>query len=211
MCVGSTVATAHRDIALRPTGDRWTVPNAATGIAALVGRLQAVHPTLMVLDATGGSHRAGVAARAAAVVPLVGVHPRQVRDVAKATGQLAKPDALAARAVAHVAEAVRPALRPRPDAQTEALRALLARRRHRIALRTAAQHRLENASPRLRADLVAPIAWLDQPVAPLDDDLDTTRRASPVGREREPLSRRVPGIGPRCARTLPLDLPAGGT
>ena len=211
MFVGIDVAKAQRDIALRPTGERWTVPNDETGIAALVGRLQAVQPTLIVLEATGGYHRAVVAALAAAALPLVVVNPRQVRDFAKATGQLAKTDALDARAVAHFAEAVRPALRPLPDAQTEELRALLARRRQLIAMRTAEQNRLENASPRLRADLMAHIAWLDQHVATLDDDLDTALRASPVWRERETLYRSVPGIGPVCARTLMLDLPELGT
>jgi transposase len=211
MFVGIDVAKAQLDIALRPTGERWAVPNDETGIAALVGRLQAVQPTLIVLEATGGYHRAVVAALAAATLPLVVVNPRQVRDFAKATGQLAKTDVLDARAVAHFAEAVRPALRPLPDAQTEELRALLARRRQLIAMRTAEQNRLENASPRLRADIVAHIAWLDQHVATLDDDLDTALRASPVWRERETLYRSVPGIGPVCARTLVLDLPELGT
>jgi transposase len=210
MFVGLDVAKAQLDIALRPTGERWAVPNDEAGMAALVGRLQAVPPTLIVLEATGGYHRAVVAALAAATLPLVVVNPRQVRDFAKATGQLAKPDALEARAVAHFAEAVRPALRPLPDAQTEELRALLARRRQWITMRTAEQNRLENASPRLRADIVAHIAWLDQHVATLDDDLDTTLRASPVWRERETLYRSVPGVGPVCARTLVLDLPELG-
>jgi transposase len=211
MFVGIDVAKAQLDIALRPTGERWAVPNDETGIAALVGQLQAVPPTLIVLEATGGYHRAVVAALAAAALPLVVVNPRQVRDFAKATGQLAKTDTLDARAVAHFAEAVRPALRPLPDAQTEELRALLARRRQLIVMRTAEQNRLENASPRLRTDIVAHIAWLDQHVATLDDDLDTTLRASPVWRERETLYRSVPGIGPVCARTLVLDLPELGT
>jgi transposase len=209
--VGIDVAKAHLDIALRPTGERWAVTNEETGIAALVTRLQTAQPTLIVLEATGGYHRAVVAALVAAALPVVVVNPRQVRDFAKATGQLAKTDALDARAVAHFAEAGRPAPRPLPDAQTEELRALLARRRQLIAMRTAEQNRLENASPRLRADIVAHIAWLNQHVATLDDDLDTTLRASPVWRERETLYRSVPGIGPVCARTLVLDLPELGT
>jgi transposase len=209
--VGIDVAKAQLDIALRPTSERWAITNDAPGIAALVVRLQAVQPTLIVLEATGGYHRAVVAALAAAALPLVVVNPRQVRDFAKATGQLAKTDALDARVVAHFAEAVRPTPRPLPDAQTEELRALLARRRQLIAMRTAEQNRLENASPRLRADIVAHIAWLEQHVATLDDDLDTTLRASPVWRERETLYRSVPGIGPVCARTLVLDLPELGT
>jgi transposase len=209
--VGIDVAKAQLDIALRPTGERWAVTNDEPGIAALVAWLQAAQPTLIVLEATGGYHRAVVAALAAAALPLVVMNPRQVRDFAKATGQLAKTDVLDARAVAHFAEAVRPALRPLPDAQTEELRALLARRRQLIAMRTAEQNRLENAPRRLRADIEAHIAWLNQRVAALDNDLDTTLRASPVWRERESLYRSVPGIGPVCARTLVLDLPALGT
>jgi transposase len=209
--VGMDVAKAQLDIALRPTGERWAVSHDETGIAALVVRLQAVQPMLIVLEATGGYHRAVVAALAAAALPLVVVNPRQVRAFAKATGQLAKTDALDARAVAHFAEAVRPTPRPLPDAQTEELRALLARRRQLIAMRTAEQNRLEHAPQPLRTDIEAPIAWLDQRVAALDNDLDTTLRASPVWRERETLYRSVPGIGPVCARTLVLDLPELGT
>jgi transposase len=209
--VGMDVAKAQLDIALRPTGERWAVTNDETGIGALVVQLQALQPTLIVLEATGGYHRAVVAALAAAALPIVVVNPRQVRDFAKATGQLAKTDGLDARAVAHFAEAVRPVPRPLPDAQTEELRALLARRRQLIAMRTAEQNRLETAPRRLRADIEAHIAWLDQRVAALDGDLDTTLRASPVWRERETLYRSVPGIGPVCARTLMLDLPELGT
>jgi transposase len=211
MFVGIDVAKAHLDMALRPTGERWTAPNDEPGMAALIVRLQAVEPTLMVLEATGGYHRTVVAALAAVALPLVVVNPRQVRDLAKATGQLAKTDALDVRAVAPFAEAVRPTPRPLPEAQTEALRALLARRRQLIAMRTAEQNRLEHATRRLRADIEAHIAWLEQHVAALDDDLDTTLRASPVWRQRETLDRSVPGIGPVCARTLLLDLPELGT
>ena len=128
-CVGMEVANAPLAIALRPTGERWAVTNEETGIGPLVVQLQALPPTLMVLDATGGDHRAVVAALAAAVWPIVVVNLRQVRDGAKATGPLATTDVLEARAVAHVAAAVRPVPRPLPDAQTEERRALLARRR----------------------------------------------------------------------------------
>ena len=121
--VGIDVAKAHLDVALRPTGERWTVANADASLAALVAQLQAVAPTLIVLEATGGYQRAVVAALAAAGLPVVVANPRQTRDFAKATGQLAKTDALDARALAHFAEAVRPSPRPLPDAQTEALRA----------------------------------------------------------------------------------------
>ncbi len=208
--VGIDVAKAQLDMALRPTRERWAVPNDDTGIAALVAQLQAVQPTLIVLEATGGYQRAVVAALAAAGLPLAVVNPRQARDFAKATGQLAKTDALDARALAHFAEAVRPLPRPLPDAQAAELRALLVRRRQLIAMRTAEHNRLGSASRRLQADIQAHITWLNERLAALDDDLDTTLRASPVWREHEALLRSVPGIGPVCTRTLLLELPELG-
>jgi len=96
--VGIDVAKAQLDIALRPTGERWAVANDDVGIAALVAQLQTMPPTLIVLEATGGYQRAVVAALAAAGLPVAVVNPRQSRDVAKATGQLANTDALDARA-----------------------------------------------------------------------------------------------------------------
>jgi transposase len=209
--VGIDVAKAQLDIALRPTGERWAVANDDTEIAALVARLQAVHPTLIVLEATGGDQRAAVAALVAAGLPVAVVNPRHARDFAKATGQLAKTDPLDARALAHFAEAVRPTPRPLPDAQAEELRALLARRRQLVAMRTAEQNRLGNAPPRLQTDIQAHITWLNTRLAALDDDLDTTLRMSPVWRAREERLRSVPGIGPVCARTLLFDLPELGT
>jgi transposase len=209
--VGIDVAKAHLDIALRPTGERWALANDDVGIAALVERLQAVQPHLIVLEATGGYQRAVVAALAAAGLSVAVVNPRQARDCAKATGPLAKTDALDARALAPFAEAVRPPPRPLPDAQTDARRALLARRRQLVALRTAAQNRLGNAPPRLQTDIQAQITGLNTRLAALDDDLDTTLRTSPVWRAREDLLRSVPGMGPVCTRTLLLDLPELGT
>jgi transposase len=209
--VGIDVAKAQLDIALRPIGTRWTGSHDDVGITDLVTRLQGLGPQLIGLEATGRYQRAVVAALAAAALPVVVVNPRQARDFAKATGQGAKTAALDARALAHVAEAIRPTPRPVPDAQTEELRALLARRRQLIAMRTAEYNRLGNAPRRLQADIEAHITWLDARRAALDDDLDTTLRASPVWRAQEELRRSVPGSGPVCARTLVLDLPELGT
>src|SRR4029450_6081471 len=121
-----------------------------------------------------------VAALAAARLPVAVVNPRQARDFAKATGQLAKTDALDAKALAHVAEAVRPTPRPLPDAQAAELRALLARRRQLVALRTAEQNRLGNAPPRLQTDIQAHISWLDTRLAALDRDRENTLRPRAV-------------------------------
>jgi transposase len=148
---------------------------------------------------------------ATAGLPVVIVHPRQARAFARATGQGAKTDALDARALAPCADVIRPTPRPLPDAQTQALRALLGRRQPLIGMRTAAQHRLAGTSERLTQDIEAPIAWLHARIATLDDDLETQLRASPLWRDNDDLWQRVPGIGPVCARTVLLEVPVLGT
>jgi transposase len=193
--VGIDVAKAQLDIAVRPSGERWAVSNDAEGVVTLVEQLQPLHPTLIVLEATGGLERVATAALATAGLPVVVVNPRQARDFARATGQLAKTDALDARALAHFADVIRPTLRPLPDAQTQELRALLGRRQQLIGMRTAEQNRLAGTSGRLIQDIEAHIAWLNARIATLDDDL----------------LQSVPGIGPVCARTLLLELPELGT
>src|SRR5947209_8146696 len=208
--VGIDVAKAQLDIALRPSGERWTVPNDASGVVTLVERLQPLHPTLIVLEATGGLERVATAALATASLPVVVVNPRQARDFARATGQLAKTDALDARALAHFADVIRPTPRLLPDAQTQELRALLGRRQQLIGMRTADQNRLAGTNARLAKDIEAPIAWLNAGIATLDDDLETMLRASPLWRENDDVLQSAKGIGPVCARTLLLELPALG-
>ena len=127
--VGIDVAKAQLEFAVRPSGEPGTVANDEAGIQELVIRCQGLAPALLVLEATGGYEAAAVAALAAAGLPVVVANPRQVRDFAKATGQLAKTDALDAHILALFAERVRPAPRPLPDDALQALDALLTRRR----------------------------------------------------------------------------------
>jgi transposase len=209
--VGIDVAKAQLDIALRPAGERWAVPHDASGVATLGDRVQPLHPTLMVLEATGGLERAATSALAAAGLPVVVVHPRQARACARATGPWATTEALEARALAHCADVIRPLPRPLPDAQTQELRALLGRRQQLIVMRTAEQNRLAGTSARLTQAIAAHMTWLKADIATLDDDLETRLRASPLWRENDDVLQSAKGIGPVCARTLLLELPELGT
>jgi transposase len=209
--VGIDVSKDRLDVALRPSGDGWAVANDDPGIAALVDRLRVVPPALIVLEATGGMELAVTGALAAAELPVVVVNPRQVRDFAKATGRLAKTDTLDAAVLAQFAEAVRPARRPLRDADTQALGALLARRRQLVEMLTAEQNRLRAAPRRIRAEIQAHITWLARRLARVDEDLAQAIRESPVWREKDDLLRSTPGVGPVLATTLLADLPELGT
>ena len=210
--VGIDVARAELVVALRPTPDTWTVANDDAGVVELVRRLRPLHPTLVVLEATGGYERAVVAALASAALPLVVANPRQVRDFARATGQLAKTDQVDAQVLALFAERIHPEPRPLADPATQALNALVTRRRQLIDMLTAERNRLgQVAAPPVRRDLQRHIRWLERRLTDLDRDLDATIQASPVWRTKENLLQSVPGVGPIVSRTVLGALPELGT
>lgn len=208
--VGIDVAKARLDVAVRPTGEQWQIPNDEAGIADLVARLQPHTPQLIVLEASGGWERLAASSLASAGLPVAVVNPRQVRDFAKAVGRLAKTDALDAQVLAHFAAVVQPPRRHLPDADQQALAAVLTRRRQVVGMLTAERQRVGTAVPPVRARVQAHIRWLEQELADLDDDLDRAIRHSPIWHEQDALLQSVPGVGPVVARTLLAELPELG-
>jgi transposase len=209
--VGIDISKAQLDLAVWPEGPGLSAPNTEAGSATVVAHLRTVHPSLIVLEATGGWERLLLRTLVEARLPVAVINPRQVRDFAKATGQLAKTDALDARVLARFAEAVRPALRPLPDAPTQELAALIARRRQVLDMLIAEKNRAGTASKRVYKRIQAHIAWLTAELAQVDEDLDQAIRQSPLWQEQEDLLRSVPGIGPVMSRTLLAELPELGT
>jgi transposase len=208
--VGIDVSKDQLDIACRPEHTRWRVANDSTGIAESLIHLHWRKPTLIVLEATGGWQYALVAALAVAKLPFAVVNPRQVRDFAKATGQLAKTDALDAGIIAHVAEAVRPTPRPLPDETTQQIDALLQRRRQVLEMLVAERHRVALAHPTVRDSLARHIDYLQHLINGMDDEIATVIQASPAWHENDDLLQSAPGIGPVLSATLQAALPELG-
>jgi transposase len=211
ICVGIDVSKAQLDLAQEPVGQRLMSPKTSEGITQLVTHVQAVQPALVVLEATGGLARAVRRALVAAGLPAIAVNPRQVRDFARATGQLAKTDALDAQVLARFAAAVQPTVRPLPDVATDTRKAMLARRRQLIEMVPAECNRLSTAVPAVQASMTAHLAWLAQQLDELDNDLDQAIQQSPAWRAQENLLQSVPGIGPVLSRPLLAELPELGT
>ena len=210
--VGIDVAKAGMDIAVRPTDESWTVSNDERGIRQLVSRLKTLGPALVVLEGTGGLELPLVAALAVEELPVVVVNPRQVRNFARATGKLANTDALDAAVLAHLAEAVRPAVRPLRDSETQLLSSLVARGHQLVTMLVSEKNRLSTATTvAVRPSIEAHIDWLERELNDLDGNLRQTVRRSPVWREKDDLLRTVPGVGEQVSLTLLAYLPELGT
>jgi len=209
--VGIDVSKDTLDVAVHASEQRWGFANSDKGITEALSCLEELCPTLVVLEATGGMEYPLAAALAVAGRPVVVVNPRQVRDFARATGRLAKTDAIDARVLAHFAAAMHPQTRPLPDTQGQELKAILARRRQLIEMLTAERNRLQSArSKAVKANIQAHIAWLEKEMTHIDHDLGQSIRQSPVWQEKDDLLKSVPGVGPVLSTTLLADLPELG-
>jgi transposase len=176
----------------------------AAGLDGLAGRLAALSPRAVAVEATGGLDAVVVATLGAAGFPVVVVNPAQVRAFARALGRRAKTDPIDAAVIAGFATA--PAVRPLPDAATRLLGGLVARRRHLVAMIVAERQRARHLSePGLKRSVARILAALDAELKTLDKDLDDAVRSSPAWRERRISSPRCWAWGRRspapCSRS----------
>jgi transposase len=208
--VGMDVSQEHLDLACRPEPTRWRVANASAGISQCIAPLRPLKPALMVLEATGSWQGALVAALAVAKLPGAVVNPRQIRDFAKATGQLAKTAALDAGVIAPCAEAVHPTPRPLPDETTQPLDAMLQRRRQLLEMLVAEHPRGALAHPTGRDSLTRHMDYLQRLIDETAAEISTRIRTTPVWRETDDVLQSTPGIGPVLSATLQAALPELG-
>lgn len=210
--IGVDVSKRELAIAVHPTGEQWTTAATPAAIASVVARLGALAPQIVVVEATGGYERGVVAALAVAELPVAVVNPRQVRAFAQAIGRSAKTDVIDAALLACFGGRLEPAPRPVTDEATQALGALVARRRQLLEMLGMERARLEHAPPtgHLTRELRRHIRWLERRVVDIDEEIGTCIAAHPTWRVQEELLRSVPGVGPTTARTLLGELPELG-
>jgi transposase len=208
--VGIDVSSSWLDVATRPASQQRRFANDPAGISEIISWLAELEPGCVVMEATGGLEVPLAAALSTADIGVAVINPRQVRDFAKATGRLAKTDAIDAEVLAHFALAVRPEVRPLPDEQARHLSALVARRRQVIGMITAETNRLKRAASAVRGRIDAHIAFLRSELADIDGQLAQAIKNTPVWREQDNLLRSVPGIGQATIVSLLSELPELG-
>lgn len=211
LVVGIDISKNFLDVFVSDSVTLQRYANDTPGRAQLATDMLALVPHLIVAEATGGLERLLIAELAAQKLPLVLVNPRQVRDFAKASGQLAKTDALDARVLAAFGIAIRPAIRPLPDEQALELADLVGRRRQLVDMMVAEKLRLQQAVGKtLRRDIKLHIQWLEKRLRASDAGLNDAIQKSEIWRAKDDLLAEVKGIGPVCRITLLALLPELG-
>jgi transposase len=209
--VGIDVSKDRLDVAVRPSGELFVVGRDAAGLQSLIERLARLSPAIVAVEATGGFETVVAASLAAAKLAVVVVNPAQVRAFAQALGRRAKTDPIDAGVIAHFAEATRPQVRALPDAETQLLADLVARRRQIVAMMVAERQRQKRlAEKRLQKSIARLLAALQKELSSLEQDIDDAVRGSPAWRDKEDLLASVPGIGKTIARTMLAELPELG-
>jgi transposase len=208
--VGVDVSKDSLDVAIGTHKDIISFTNDQKGVDSLVKKLKRIDAQLTVFESTGGYELLATSCLAEAGLAVVIVNPRQVRNFAKATGILAKTDAIDARVIARFAEAVKPEVRQLKDRQTSELTALVTRRRQIIEMIVAETNRLRLANKRNKKDIKDHIRWLQRRLDKIETDIGKMIQSSPIWRCKDDILQSVPGIGPVTSATLICDLPELG-
>jgi len=211
--VGIDVSKDHLDVHLLPEEKSWRVANDETGCAELSKRLTGLSgPVLVVMEATNVFWRVAATELASAGLSAAVVNPRQVRDFAKATGQLANTDAIDAHVLALFAQRIEPPVRALPSEQCQVAAELLARRAQLMGMRVAEKNRLSTArAAKVRKDISATIAFLGKRIAALDEEIDQWLKSTPIDQSRVNLLKSFAGIGEHTAKSLLITLPELGS
>ncbi|MGL5794108.1 MAG: IS110 family transposase [Waterburya sp.] len=209
--VGIDVCQKYLDVYIRPLEKLFQVTNDEVGILKLVQTLSKLQPELIVLEATGGMEIDAAIKLTQAGLAVAVINPRQARDFAKATGQLAKTDAIDARVLAHFADAIRPQVRQISDESSRQLEDLVQRRRQISDMITAEKNRRRGKTNSVQASIDEHVEWLEQQLKEMESQIKSAIAVNPDWQQKMKLLTSVPGVGQVVAVSLISSLPELGT
>lgn len=210
--IGIDVCKDWLDVHIRPQGEILRLPNSEAGVKDLIKQIPV--PTevgRVILEATGGMELTAALTLHQAGFPVVVINPRQSRNFAKATNQLAKTDKVDAKILAFFGEAILPELRTMAEEETRQLNDLVTRRRQIVEMLTAERNRLSAIRGKAREDIEANIEWLNQRLKGMDEQIAEQVKECLQWSEQQQILTTVPGVGKVVATTLISALPELGS
>ncbi len=209
--VGIDVAKDHCDVKFPQQSRVVTLAYDAQSLASLLEQLAPFGGCLIVIEATGGYERRLVAELVAAGHRAAIVNPRQVRDFARAAGQLAKTDCIDAHVLALFGERMQPRESEKNSAKQLELQQLVARRRQVIGLHTAESNRLDLTTSKLaKKGIRQVLTLLDKQRMQLDAEIAKLVESDDDWKAKDQILQSVPGVGPATSAALLADLPELG-
>jgi transposase len=208
--IGVDVSKSSLDVAVCDSVEVRRFTNDNSGVLKAVDYMAGLRPEGVILEATGNMEMPLAVALQGAGVPVAIINPRQVRDFARATGALAKTDAIDARILALFGDRVKPEIRPLPGKESGEMASLLRRRLQLVEMLSSEHNRLLQAGEDVRPGIEAHIKWLKKALLDMDTDIQSRIRQSPSWLEKDNLLKSVPGVGKIVSATMLIELPELG-
>ena len=208
---GIDVSKNHLDVHVLPDDTAFQTGSSTRDITKLITKLKKLKVDLIVIEATGGYGTQLAAELQANDLSTAVVNPRQTRAFAVATGRLAKTDRIDAKALAEFAQKLQPQARPVGDENTLKIKAIVARRRQLVDMRTAESNRLGRAKNEvIYQSIQAVLDCIKRQIDDTDDQLREAIEDSSQWTQKAELLKSVPGIGDVTCITLLSELPELG-
>ena len=208
--VGIDTSKTQLDIYIRPLDEFFSVDNTTQGVREAIKCLKAVHPTRIVIEATGRLELPFVVAAQKAGLVVAVANPMHIRRFAGAAGQLAKSDKLDAKTIAHFGEALKPEPTELKPENIRLISDLLARRSQLLDMSTMEKNRLSILPKPLHTSLKRHIKHLQAEVKRIEQKLDKLIDQTPQWQEKRDLLMSANGVGKILTYTLLSDLPELG-
>ena len=209
--VGIDVAKEKFDVHLWPVSRALKFDNTPAGISALIEALSPYTVALIVIEATGRYERRCAFELMDAGFEVAIVNPRQPRDFARASGQLAKTDTIDAKILAQFGAVIGPRKSEKPSPNQLLLDELVTRRRQLVEMITQERQRREQVwDAKLRKRIGRHGVALEKELRELESEIADLIDRDDDWRGKLKLLKGVPGVGPATAATLIAELPELG-
>lgn len=208
--IGIDVGKAWLDVAQWGEETAWQVANDEEGVCEIVASLKAKAVQLIAVEASGGYEQRLVERMLMQGLPVAVVNPTRVRALSKATGKLAKTDAIDARLIAEYAFKIQPQALAPQEANQIRLNGLVSRREQLVEMRTAEQNRLKTVQNSLQADIREHIEWLSDRIQQLEAHIHELLDCLPEWRAQAEQLESIPGVGMITAITALAEMPELG-
>jgi len=209
--IGIDVAKGRLDVHVWPTHEAFTLDNTPAGVTQLLERLGLLAVSLVVIEATGRYERRVAFELMNAGYEVAVVNPRQPRDFARASGQLAKTDTIDAKILAQFGAVIGPRRSEKPSQNQVLLDELVTRRRQLVEMITTENQRREQSfDRRVGRGIGKVVKVLQDQLTDIEDQIAALIDRDDNWRGKLSLLRSVPGVGPATAATLIAELPELG-